>query len=71
MKQTLSVERTLGIKFCGILRMALSVQLEVEHANGVYINSFCYLSYHILEMQEITSLNSQICLGPGGQIVKH
>ena len=67
MKQALSVERILGIKFCGILMMAL----DVEHANGIYINSLCYISYHILVVQEVTSLNSKICLAPGGQIVEH
>ena len=70
-KQALSVERILGLKFYGILMMALDVQLKVEHANGIYINSLCYLSYHILVVQEMTSLNSNICLAPGGHIVKH
>ena len=45
--------------------------LDVEHANGIYINSLCYISYHILVVQEVTSLNSKICLAPGGQIVEH
>jgi len=49
--------------------MALDVQLKVEHAHRLYINSLCYISYHILEMLEMTSLNSQICLTRGGQIV--
>ena len=71
LKQALSVERTLVIKFCEILRMALGVQLKLDHAHGIYTNSLWYISYHILEMLEMTSLNSQICLASGGQIVKN
>jgi len=70
-KQALSVERILGIKFCGILMMALDVQHKVEHTHGIYLNNLCYISYHILLVQEMTCLNSKICLAPGGQIVKH
>jgi hypothetical protein len=40
--------------------MALDVQLKVEHANGININSLCYLSYQILMVHEMTSLNSKI-----------
>jgi hypothetical protein len=38
--------------------MALDVQLKMEHAHGLYINSLCYISYHILEMQEMTKLSN-------------
>jgi len=65
-KQAFSVERTVGIKFCGMLRMALDVQQKFEHAHGIYTNSPYYILYHILVMLEMTSLNSQVCLAPGG-----
>jgi len=51
--------------------MALDVQINAEHAHGIYINSLCCISYHILGMQEMISLNSRIYLTHGGQIVKH
>jgi len=70
-KQALSVERIIGIKFCGILMMAPDVQHKLEHVHGIYINSLGYLSYHILMVKEMASLNSKIFLAPGGQIVKH
>jgi hypothetical protein len=70
-KEGFCVDRTLGIKLCGILGMALDVQLKLEHAHGIYTNSLCHISYHILQMLEMTSLNSQIYLAPGGQIVKN
>ena len=50
--------------------IALDVQLKVEHAHGIYLNSLCYISYHILVVQGMTFLNSKICLAHGGQIVK-
>ena len=70
-KQALTVERILGIKLCGILMVALDVQHKAEHVHGIYINSLCYISYHMLVVQEMTSLNSKICWAPGGQVVKH